>query len=70
MLHLVADGFFDIVNLGWDIYPYICTVFPFITALFFGKGLTGKHLPDYCPNYSMLHNPATQTVSHTAMRGL
>ena len=39
MLHLVTDGFFDIVNLGLDIHPYICAVFPFITALFSEKDL-------------------------------
>ena len=27
MLHLVTDGFFDTVNLGLDIQPYICTLF-------------------------------------------
>ena len=30
----VMDGSFDILNLSRDIHPYICTVFPFIAALF------------------------------------
>ena len=67
MLHLVTDGFFDIVNLVWDIHPYICTVFPFMTALFLVKyWLINKHLFDNYPNHSMLHNPATQTQKQSA----
>ena len=34
MLHLVRDGFFNILNLGLAMEQYICTVPPFITALF------------------------------------
>ena len=26
MLHLVTDGFFDILILGWDMEQYICTI--------------------------------------------
>ena len=33
MLHLVTDGFFDILNLGWSMGQHICTTSPFITAL-------------------------------------
>ena len=64
MLHLVTDGFFDIVISAEISIHIFVTFFPFITILFF-KGLIDKHLSDYFPNDSMLHNPATQKQSAT-----
>ena len=45
MLHLVTDGFFDILNVGWDMEQHICAVSPFITALFSVKDWLVNNFP-------------------------
>ena len=39
--------------------------FSIYQSLIFSKKLIDKHLSDYYPNHSMLHNPATQKQSAT-----